>query len=83
MESLFTILPFGEPGTGKSKILNALYSNNCEAQYFPSGEGNDWGLTKEIKVLKNYLFNNKKYPQVRLIDMPGSGDKDINFENLI
>lgn len=75
---MITGISFGGAGTGKSTINNALLTGNPDSQDFIAGETSNWGLTQNISIKNGLLFGTGP-KRVELIDLPGSGDYELNL----
>lgn len=79
---MITGISFGGAGTGKSTINNTLLTGNPNSNEFIAGETSNWGLTQNVAVKSGLLFG-KGPKQIELIDLPGTGDYELNIQTFI
>ena len=73
-----TLIPFGAAGSGKSTVANLIVCGKA-AGPFPSGQSTQSGLTRTITSAEGHAFNNASYRKVKVFDIPGIGDHNMEL----
>ena len=76
-----TIIPFGAPGAGKSLMANLLVCGKV-AGPFQSSQSTQSGLTRIITSAEGHAFNNASYRRVKVFDIPGIGDTNLELTKI-
>ena len=77
---LFTLIPFGAPGVGKSNLMNKLIGKEGR---FISSSAVTSGVTKNISYEQGPAFGIEGNPLLRVYDVPGVGDYDLPMIDII
>ena len=78
---MVTLITFGGAGSGKSCVCNFL---NCGKSTGPfiSGSSAESGLTSAITWTEGPAFGDPDLPNLRIFDLPGTGDLNISIKDL-
>lgn len=76
----FTIIPFGSPGTGKSRILNCLIG---KPDRFKSSQTPASGETKKISFEEGPAFGESGAKNLKVFDAPGVGDMELSLDQIV
>ena len=76
------MIVLGQPGVGKSTVCNYLV-DGYDSKRFRASKACVGGVTREIQVDINYVLGGLTKNLLKVIDLPGFGDPNIELKTVV